>query len=79
MKAILEFNLDEQQDKEQFYVASNGMDLYLCLWDIEQALREYAKQYESKDMTEKLQAIDMIRDDFYAILEERGINMNKVS
>ena len=41
MKAILEFNLPE--DKEEFDVASKGMDWSLVAWDIDQLLRDKLK------------------------------------
>ena len=44
MKAILEFNLPE--DEEQFDVASRGMDWALIVWDIDQLLRKKLKYEE---------------------------------
>ncbi len=35
MKATLEFNLDDPDDKENFNVYSHAMDLYLCLLSID--------------------------------------------
>ena len=41
MKAILEFNLPE--DEEQFNTASKGMDWALVAWDMDQILRDKLK------------------------------------
>ena len=41
MKAILEYNLPE--DKEEFDVASKGMDWALLAWDIDQFIRNKIK------------------------------------
>ena len=41
MKAILEFNLPEEE--EQFNVASKGMDWALIVWELDQNLRNKLK------------------------------------
>ena len=47
MEAILKFNLPE--DKEEFDVASKGMDWALLAWDIDQSIRTLAKNIESEN------------------------------
>ena len=47
MKAILEFNLPE--DKEEFDVASRGMDWALLVLDIDQFIRNKIKYEQDRD------------------------------
>jgi hypothetical protein len=47
MKAILEFNLPE--DKEEFDVASRGMDWALLAWHIDQFIRNKIKYEQDRD------------------------------
>ena len=39
MKAILEFNLDDLEDKESHLRCVKSLDMYLCILDIQQTLR----------------------------------------
>ena len=47
MKAILEFELPE--DKEQFDVATRGMDWALVVWDMDQIMHKKVKYAELTD------------------------------
>ena len=47
MKAILEFELPE--DKEQFDVATRGMDWALVVWDMDQIMHKKIKYAELTD------------------------------
>ncbi len=47
MKAILEFELPE--DKEQFDVATRGMDWALVVWDMDQIMHKKIKYAELSD------------------------------
>jgi hypothetical protein len=47
MKAILEFELPE--DKENFDVASKGMDWALVVWDMDQIMHKKVKYEELSD------------------------------
>ena len=47
MKAILEFELPE--DKENFDVASRGMDWALVVWDMDQIMHKKVKYEELSD------------------------------
>ena len=70
MKAILEFNLPE--DKEEFDVASKGMDWALVAWDIDQLLRKKLKYEEHVEDTRKtLMEIRKILND---MLVDKGLN-----
>ena len=70
MKAILEFNLPE--DQEQFDAANRGMDWALVAWDIDQLLRKKLKYEEHVEDTRKtLMEIRKILND---MLVDKGLN-----
>ena len=66
MKAILEYNLPE--DQEQFNVASKGMDWALLAWDIDQFMRNKIKY--DQDTNGVLQ---LARDRLNFNMEEKGL------
>ena len=66
MKAILEFDLPK--DKEEFEVASRGMDWALLAWDIDQFIRNKIK-YE-QDTHGVLQ---LLRNELNFKMEEKGL------
>jgi hypothetical protein len=67
MKAILEFNLPE--DKEEFDVASKGMDWALLAWDIDQFIRNKIKYEQDKDGI-----LQLVRDRLHFNMEEKRLN-----
>jgi len=77
MKAILEFNLPEEQ--EEFNVMVKGVDLYLSFWDLDQKLRGIVRYNEEKFSEDKLEAFDNVRDMVREILEEHSCNLEMMS
>ena len=73
MKAILEFNLPE--DQHDFDFAVQGSKMYSALWDISQELRKLWKYEELSD--EEFKMVERIRDKFYEILDENQIKLDK--
>ena len=69
MKAILEFNLPEEE--EQFQSANKGMDWALTVWDIDQLLRKKLKYEEHVHDTRK--TLEEIRKTVNEIVTERGL------
>ena len=68
MKAILEFNLPEEE--EQFNVASKGMDWALIVWDIYQLLRNKLK-YGAP--THHVHLLEELRDTLNNLVEDKGL------
>ena len=68
MKAILEFNLPE--DEEQFNVASKGMDWALVVWDIDQLLRNKLKHGAP---THHVHLLEELRDTLNNLVEDKGL------
>ena len=70
MKAILEFNLDDSEDKERHLRCVKATDICLTLWDFDQWLRSEIK-YNEKDYRE-------VRNELYRQMEEYGINLDEL-
>ena len=68
MKAILEFNLPE--DEEEFNVAAKSMDWALLAWDIDQSIRSLLKYHPEEYDTKTL---EHIKEEILNIMEERGL------
>ena len=76
MKAILEFNLpDDQQD---FDLATKGMKFWSILWDLDQDLRAKTK-YASEDLPQdKYDAYQEIREKLNDLMLENMISFDMV-
>jgi len=72
MKAILEFNLPE--DEEQFNVASKAMDWSILAWDIDQYIRNRLKyQTEKLDTSSAKEELEFLRNQLHEMMEENGL------
>ena len=70
MKAILEFNLPEEE--QQFNAANKGMDWALIAWDIDQLLRNKLKY--GKLLPNTRAELEEIRDTLNNMLVDKGLN-----
>ena len=66
MKAILEFNLPE--DQEQFNVAVKAMDWALLAWDIDQFIRNKIEYEQDRDGV-----LQLVRNELNFKMEEKGL------
>ena len=66
MKAILEFNLPE--DEEQFNAANRGLDWALTLWNIDQFIRNKIKYEQDTDGV-----LQVLQTELNFQLEEKGL------
>ena len=73
MKAILEFNLPDEQ--HEFYCATKGQDMISVLWELQQELRKLYK-YEELNKDETL-IVERLQSFFNNSLNENEINLNK--
>jgi hypothetical protein len=76
MKAILEFNLpDDQQD---FELASNAMKFWSVLYELDQDLRSKTK-YASDDLSQdKYDAYQEVRDILHELMSNNNISLDMV-
>ena len=72
MKAILEFNLPE--DQKQFEIANQSADMYAVICDLAESLRSYRKH--GNDFENVNEALDAIHTILYDELNMRGINLH---
>lgn len=77
MKAILEFDLNEQEDIVAHKRATKALDMALALWDIDHYLRTQVKYNEA--LTQEAQdAFERAQERFYEILNEHNISIDEV-
>lgn len=73
MKAILEFNLPD--DQHEFELATQGANMYSALWDISQELRTMTKYEELSEA--EWDIAERIREKFHEILSDNNIKLDK--
>ena len=66
MKAILEFNLPEEE--EQFNAANRGLDWALTLWNIDQFIRNKIKYEQDREGV-----LGLVRNELNFQMEEKGL------
>lgn len=71
-KAILEFNLPEEQS--EFNDAINAARVKSMLWDFSQQLRSWYKYHH--DFKDADDALDNIREEFYRLLNEHNVEID---
>ena len=74
MKAILEFELPEDQD--QYEIANNASKMYLALWDIKQLFRSKLKYNSDGLNSEQLEQWEIMQDEFFEILDNNDLKLN---
>jgi hypothetical protein len=76
MKAILEFNLPD--DQQEFDLANSGLKFWSVLWELDQELRAKTK-YASDDLPQdKYDAYQEVRDKLYELMSESNITFDMV-
>ena len=74
MKAILEFNLPE--DQQEFDLANNAINFWNVLWELDQELRANTK-YAPDDMPEEVyKTLNQTRDKLHQFLSENSVDFN---
>ena len=75
MKAILEFNLPD--DQQEYDLANNGLNFWHVLWELDQELRANTK-YAPDDMTDDdYDAYQKIRDKLHELMNDYNVNLEK--
>ena len=73
MKAILEFNLPE--DQAEHYCAIKGQDMLNVLWELRTKLRAMMKYEELT--SEQYEIVEQIQQSLFDMLNDYDINLNK--
>ncbi len=78
MKAILEFNLPE--DQIEFNRVTQSLDMACALFDILQLRKSLERRYENTENTNNdvFDGIEAMAKGIYDILESHGINVDKL-
>jgi hypothetical protein len=77
-KAILEYDLDNPDDNQAHYRAVRSLDMAGALWDITHNTKKGLEwAMEGKELN-KYEALDMVFDKIFEILEEHDINTDKL-
>ena len=78
MKAILEFNLPE--DQQEFNLATKGSNWWNVCWDMDQWLRaQYKYMPDEKYSKEKYDAYYEAREKLFELISENGVSLDDVS
>ncbi len=77
MKAILEFNLPD--DQVEFDLANNGRKFWSVLWELDQDLRAKTKYAPDDLPQDKYDAYQEIRDRIYELLSEHNVSFDIVN
>ena len=76
MKAILEFNLPD--DQQEFDLAANAMKFWHVLYELDQDLRSKTK-YASDDLPQdKYDAYQEVRDMLYELMSNNNVSLDMV-
>lgn len=68
MKAVLIYDLPD--DADEFNAAVKALNLYFCLWDLDQFLRDQIK-YHNADL-------DHVREKLHEIMSDRDVSFDLV-
>jgi hypothetical protein len=71
-KAILEFNLPEEQTEYDSVLQAQRVKSFL--WDFNQQLRSWRKYHN--DFTDASDALEKIREEFYRLLNEHNVEID---
>ena len=71
MKATLEFDLYNEEDRDNYKLINMSKDMYLVLWEFDQYLRSQYK-YEGDDKAFEY------REKLGDYMNERGVNLDAV-
>lgn len=77
MKAILEFNLPE--DNQEFSLATKGSNWWNVCWDMDQWLRAKYKYMPDEEFSkDKYDAYVEAREKLFELMSENGVSLNDV-
>lgn len=78
MKAVFEYNLEDNRDRAKYLVATKAQDLLQAVDDFAQHLRTAVKYRTDTMSEEQIEAYTSIREIFYATLLDNGINLDEL-
>jgi len=76
MKAILEFNLPD--DQQEYDLANNGLNFWRILYELDQELRAKTKYAPDDLPQDKYDAYQEIRDKLHELMRECHVDLDMV-
>lgn len=73
MKAILEFNLDEE--REEYDTMMKARDYSLALWDIQNLVKCFDDKFECIESSSAVKLFEEFRTAFWEAITDRGIEL----
>lgn len=80
-KAVLEYDLDNEDDRVSFKQASKAKDTLRALYSIREHLRsghKYGSMYGKELSKGEQELVTLIYDDFFRFLEESDISLDEL-
>jgi hypothetical protein len=74
MKAMIEFELPE--DQEEYQKANNANKMYMALWEIRQLFRSTLKYNAAGLNDEQLEQWETMRGEFFEILDNNDLKLD---
>lgn len=71
-KLKLEFDMEDQFDREEAHLASHARDIYLAIYDFERTLRSDLEQQKDASYSEIIEAL-------HDCLERNDVNLDMLS
>lgn len=78
MKAVLIFNLNNQDDKLRYKIANKADSMALSLWEFSQSTLRKIRKYEELTKEEE-DMINRVEREFYETLVQYGVDLDELS
>lgn len=79
MKAIIEFNLDDPDDRHSYEIHNRSKDLAFLIWQLmTNKKKEIQYKLECYTTYNRYDALDLVFEEIGTMLEEEGINIDKL-
>jgi hypothetical protein len=78
MKAILEFNLDEPEDRSDHLRAVKSSNIMSVLWEFDMYLRSQLKYNDSNLTNEAYEALDKAREKLYEVMNDQHVSFDEL-
>ena len=79
MKAIIEYNLDDPDDRHSYEIHNRSKDLAFLIWQLmTNKKKEIQYKLEGYTTYNRYDALDLVFEEIWTMLEEEGINIDKL-
>jgi hypothetical protein len=78
MKAVLEFNLDEPEERTDHLRAVKSLNIMSVLWEFDMYLRSQLKYNEDNLTNEAYEALDKAREKLYEVMNDQHVSFDEL-